>query len=106
MHALQLDDLPEVKTAAHIVSKMLHGNRNWIQTSFIVAGYDSVKGPQIFQVPPGGAKIEKKIASAGSGSIFVQAYIDANYKEGFSLKECREFLIQGKQSQTNSVTPC
>jgi len=64
-------------------------------SSLIIGGWDPVHGPSIYQIPPGGTCVKRKVALGGSGSTFIQAYVDKNYKEGFSFKEAREFMVQG-----------
>lgn len=41
-----------------------------------------------------GFRQEKDIAVGGSGGTFVQGFVDANYRNDFTLEEAKEFLAK------------
>ena len=96
--SIELDqEFPRVKTAAKLVSNLIYQNQGLI-SSLIMGGYDDTDGYQVYVIPLGGACFRKDIATAGSGSTFMQGFVDKNYRKGMSFQECREFMLQCKAS--------
>jgi len=58
----------------------------------IIAGLDEKEGPSIYAVQPSGAAIKQDYALGGSGSGFIFAYVDANFKPNMSLEEAKNLL--------------
>lgn len=40
--------------------------------------------------------IKQPFAIGGSGSSYLYGYVDANFREGMSLKDCTEFTRNGR----------
>ena len=51
----------------------------------IIGGYDPINGPKLYSLPPGGTVIDAKYSLGGSGSGYIYGFVDANYRENFSL---------------------
>jgi len=59
----------------------------------IVAGYDPIKGGEVYQVALGGFLSKDKIALTGSGSTYITGYCDTHFKENMTKEECKTFLL-------------
>eukprot|EP01125_Pyxidicula_operculata_P000271 TRINITY_DN10346_c0_g1_i1.p1 TRINITY_DN10346_c0_g1~~TRINITY_DN10346_c0_g1_i1.p1 ORF type:complete len:219 (+),score=46.32 TRINITY_DN10346_c0_g1_i1:50-706(+) len=92
MHAVELGELPLVKTAASLVQRMCYANKSQLLAGMIIGGWDPEKGGQVFCVPLGGALVRQPCAIGGSGSTYIYAYCDANYKENMTKDECVQFV--------------
>jgi 20S proteasome subunit beta 1 len=91
-HALSLGRLPRVLTAATMFQLECYSRKEEIQAGIICAGWDEVEGGQVYSIPLGGAIIRQPFAIAGSGSSYIYAYCDANYRPNMTLEECRTFV--------------
>ncbi len=58
----------------------------------IVAGWDPYKGGQVFEIPLGGTLMAQPYAIGGSGSTYIYGLMDAEYREGMTREECKEFV--------------
>ncbi|XP_014250876.1 proteasome subunit beta type-6 [Cimex lectularius] len=85
---------PLVSTAAALFRELCYNYRNKLTAGIIVAGWDRVKGGQVYMVPLGGMCVEQKYAMGGSGSTYIYGFTDANYREGMNSKECKAFIKQ------------
>ena len=92
MQATQLGDFPPVKSAASVMREIIFNNRNHLSASIICSGWDPQDGYQIYLVNQTGYINEGDYAVSGSGSVFIQGFMDANYKPGMSKAEIKEFL--------------
>ena len=81
---------PLVATGASLVQKLVYANRWNISAGIIVAGYDEVDGASVYNIPLG-AKIKHEYAIGGSGSTFLYAWFDQNWKSGMSKDEVKAF---------------
>ncbi|KAM3138691.1 hypothetical protein pb186bvf_009255 [Paramecium bursaria] len=94
VHAQELGRPPAVTTAARLFQNFLYQYKDQLSAAIIVAGWDPYKGPQIFQLPLGGAMFESKWSIGGSGSTFIWGYCDSNYKENMSFEQARKFVTE------------
>lgn len=83
-----LGEPPLVYDAATTFRNYVYQNRNSLLASVIVAGWDRVKGGQVYSIPITGLLVREHCAVSGSGSIFIQGYITAEYEEGMSELDC------------------
>ena len=90
-----------VKTAAHLMKKLVYENKDNIVAGMIVAGWDPVDGASIYSIAMGGACMEVTFAISGSGSLFIAGLLDAEYREGMSQAEA-EILIKKSLSHAMS----
>jgi 20S proteasome alpha/beta subunit len=65
-----------------------------LSAALIVAGWDE-SGPQIYDIAPSGFIIQRRLATTGSGSIYIASWIDRNYREDFTLDEAVAFAVRG-----------
>jgi len=91
-HSLQLERMPKVKTAATIFRSLCYHNKNALMAGIIVAGWDEVKGGQVFTIPIGGTLVEQEFAIGGSGSTYIYGHTDAAFKPNMTKEECIEFV--------------
>ena len=66
--------------------------KDQLGAAIIVGGWDEKEGGCVYQIPLGGSLFKVGIAVGGSGSTFIQGFIDANYKEGKTKAELKEFV--------------
>ncbi len=63
-----------------------------MNAGMIVAGWDKNEGGQVFVVPMGGTLMEVPFAVGGSGSIYINAFVDKNWKPKMTKSECKAFV--------------
>ena len=61
-HSIDIDGLPKVKTVANLFRSLCYSNKDRLLAGIIVAGWDPIKGGQVFSIPIGGAMIEQDFA--------------------------------------------
>jgi 20S proteasome subunit beta 1 len=57
-----------------------YNNKDNLVGAMIVAGWDKHKGGQLFGVPIGGTLAKEKWTIDGSGSTYIWAYCDSEFK--------------------------
>ena len=87
--------MPHVRSAAKLFQQIMYQNKDSLEASIIVGGWDPYEGSQVYAIPSGGTAIARKFASGGSGSLFIYGYCDANFKENLSLEEAKKFAVNG-----------
>ncbi len=92
---METGQVPLVNTAAHLSKTIVYNNKERLSASLIVAGWDKLKGGQVYVVPQSGMIVRKDIYISGSGSIYAMGYLDATYKPGMSKEECLEIVKNG-----------
>jgi len=89
-----------VKASATLLANILQSSKlspYWVQ--LIVAGFDKEEGPSIYSLDAiGGMEKEKKFFSTGSGSPIALGVLEAEYKEGISVKEAKELAYRAIKS--------
>ena len=58
----------------------------------IVAGYDDVKGGQVYSIPLGGMVKRQGCAIGGSGSTWIYGHVDNTFKPNMTKEECLQFV--------------
>lgn len=94
---------PTVKEVASIMASISY---NQIRSSgigdyvgFMIGGYDEKEGNQIYNIGMDGSLTRfKNFDATGSGSIFAYGVLEADYKEGISVKEGAELAIKAINS--------
>ncbi|EAY11218.1 Family T1, proteasome beta subunit, threonine peptidase [Trichomonas vaginalis G3] len=81
-----------ILVASNVIRSLIVRYRQYLSAGVIVGGWDSA-GPQVYSIEVSGMAIKKKIASNGSGSTYIQAYIDQNYREDMTMEEATKFAI-------------
>ncbi len=79
-HSIDLGRLPKVHTAANLFRSLCYNNKDRLLAGIIVAGWDPIKGGQVFSIPIGGAMVEQDFAIGGSGSTYIYGYVDSAYR--------------------------
>eukprot|EP01070_Trichotokara_eunicae_P009984 Trichotokara_eunicae@DN6225_c0_g1_i1.p1 len=90
-HEVELGCPARVETAACLLQLLAYNNKDNLTAGLIVAGVDDVKGAQVYSIPLGGSKIQVPYSLGGSGSGFITAMVDAEYKEGMSKGDALAF---------------
>lgn len=62
--------------------------------AMICAGWDAVRGGQVYSLPIGGSMVPVKWAVDGSGSSFIWGFCDAEYKEGMNRQQAEAFVLR------------
>ena len=88
--------IQQVHTAAHLSKSVIYNNRGQFMASVIVAGWDKVKGGQVYVVPLSGMVVRKKIYISGSGSIYPMGYLDAHFRPDMAKEEALHLVQTGK----------
>ena len=81
-------DKPLVATAAALVKQQCYDRRFEISAGIIVAGFDKVHGGSVFNILVGGSSVKLDYAMGGSGSTYIYAWMDQNYKPGLTRDQC------------------
>ena len=84
---------PEVGVAARLFQVMAYSNKDFLRAGIIIAGWDEVAGPQVFEVVLGGSMMQLPYAISGSGSGYIYGYCDANWKENMTEAEAIQFVV-------------
>lgn len=80
---------PTVKTAAHLMKRLIYQNKDNLQAGVIVAGWDEVHGGSVYTVTLGGSCLQLPFATGGSGSVFIAGLLDAEFQLGMSAEAAR-----------------
>lgn len=84
--------LPTVKTAANLFKQICYEHKDKLMAGIICAGWDKVRGGQVYSIPLGGTSVEQDFAIGGSGSTFIYGLVDATYRKGMTKEECIAFV--------------
>lgn len=77
-YAQELEEIPLVRSCAHLFHRIGYFNKNNLMSSLIVCGWDATNGPQIYAIPSGGAIIPRSnFYVAGSGGGLISGFLDS-----------------------------
>ncbi|CAN6281104.1 unnamed protein product [Urochloa humidicola] len=93
-HTIQLGQQATVKVAANLIRLLAYQNKNMLQAGMIVGGWDKYEGGQIFSVPLGGTILKQPFAIGGSGSSYLYALLDHEWREEMSQEEAEKFVVK------------
>jgi|TARA_B100000524_G_scaffold301421_2_gene176145 20S proteasome subunit beta 1 len=93
-HRMEYGRAPKVATAARFFQQMCYQNKDMLTAGIIIAGWDEMKGGQVFALPIGGALMERPYATGGSGSTYIYGFCDAYFKPGMSKEQSEEFVTK------------
>lgn len=83
-----------VKAMGKLVSNMLFQRRMFpLYMETLVGGVDD-DGPQLFSMDPVGSLIPDPFITAGTGAAIAMGVIEAEYKEGMSMKDGAELVLK------------
>uniref|UniRef100_A0A7E4ZWE6 proteasome endopeptidase complex n=1 Tax=Panagrellus redivivus TaxID=6233 RepID=A0A7E4ZWE6_PANRE len=83
-----------VYRSSQIFRQFLYRYRDSMTASVIVAGYDNVKGGQIYSLPLGGFVTRQHFTASGSGSGFVHGFLDSQWKPNMTHEEVKNLVRQ------------
>ena len=73
MHLSQLEsemeDLVPVYSAAKVIQSYIYNYKSFLSAAMICAGWDQVKGPQVYTIPLGGTLVPENIATGGNQNV-------------------------------------
>jgi len=90
--AVEYGDKAPVKVAARILQQYLYRYKDYLSGAVIVCGVDNLEGACIYEVGSGGTMTKRIIAMNGSGSHYINGYVDKHFKENMTKEEAKEFL--------------
>mmetsp|Transcript_5152 Transcript_5152/g.14177 ORF Transcript_5152/g.14177 Transcript_5152/m.14177 type:complete len:237 (-) Transcript_5152:815-1525(-) len=91
-HKNETQKQTSVKTAAKLVSMLLYENKGMLSGEMIVAGWDKVNGGQVYKCAMGGSMLRRPYSTGGSGSIFIAAYCENNFRPGMTKEQAMDFV--------------
>ena len=91
-HELDIGRPATVATAANLFQELCYSNRWNVQAGIIVGGWDSINGGTVYNIPLGGSCIKLSYAMGGSGSTYLYAWADANFRTGMTKEQCLNFV--------------
>jgi 20S proteasome subunit beta 1 len=83
---------PTVKTAAHLMRRLCYENKDQLLAGVIVAGWDSVEGGSVYNIPLGGTCLKMPFAVGGSGSTYIYGLIDSEFAPGLNAEQARTLV--------------
>ncbi|KAL8440531.1 hypothetical protein Efla_003202 [Eimeria flavescens] len=83
-----------VSVVAHLLQQLCFDYKDQLTAGLIVGGWDPVDGPQAFSIPIGGACIPVQYTAGGSGSVFITAFLDENFRPGLSKQEALQLVTK------------
>ncbi len=89
---VEYGDKPPVKVAARILQQYQYQYKDYLNSAVIVCGYDNLEGASIYEVGSGGTVTKRIIAMNGSGSHYINGYVDKHFKPNMTKAEAKEFL--------------
>ncbi|KEG01935.1 proteasome subunit beta type-6, putative [Plasmodium vinckei vinckei] len=89
-----MDYNPLVENVAYITKKLIYANNNFLSCGLIFGGYDKMKKQQLYSINLNGSIIQSyDYAVSGSGSIYIQSYLQDKYKKNMTKKECFDLIL-------------
>ncbi len=89
-----------VQSAARLVSNILFQNREVgrpLPMQALIGGYDET-GAHVFNLDPFGSVTEEKMVSTGSGSPLAYGVLEAQYREGRTIKDMIPIVVEAIDS--------
>jgi 20S proteasome subunit beta 1 len=93
-HLLEWKNPMKVRCVAQMFRSLLNNQKKNLIYGFICAGWDDFHGGQIYLISQGGCLLKQSIALSGSGSVYIQGFVDANFKINMEYNETKDFLIK------------
>jgi len=87
--SLETGRVPTVKTAAHLMRRMIYGNKDRLSAGVIIAGWDPVHGGSVYTITLGGTCLQLPFATGGSGSIYISGLLDSEFRLNMTQDEAR-----------------
>jgi 20S proteasome subunit beta 1 len=84
----------KIRSIVQIIRNICYRERKISNYGFICCGWDSVHGGQIYSITQGGSIIKQNFALSGSGSIFLNSYLDSFLVDKLKKDNCRNILLK------------
>ena len=91
-HAVVENKPLTVYRITQIFRRFLYEYRDSLSASVLVAGWDKENGGQLYAIPLGGFVTRQRSTASGSGSTFVQGFLDSKWKPNLTRDECKEIV--------------
>ncbi|CAB4055882.1 PSMB6 [Lepeophtheirus salmonis] len=95
MYNVMMGETAPVETVAYMFKSICYEYRDSLTAGILIGGWDKIKGGQVYSIPLGGMCVRQPYTSGGSGSVYLHAFMSANYKKDMSKEECRDLLVKG-----------
>jgi len=92
VHKVESNSQPLVNTAANVLRNLCYTNKDRLMAGLIIGGWDKVLGGQVYSISLGGTRVRQPFSIGGSGSTYIYAYCDANFREGMTKEQCQSFV--------------
>uniref|UniRef100_A0A3B1KFI6 Proteasome subunit beta n=1 Tax=Astyanax mexicanus TaxID=7994 RepID=A0A3B1KFI6_ASTMX len=92
VHSIEVGEDPLVRSAATLVKNISYKYKEELSAHLIVAGWDRRAGGQVY-VTLDGLLARQPFAIGGSGSSYIYGFVDAEYRQGMTKKDCQEFVV-------------
>ncbi|KXZ44844.1 hypothetical protein GPECTOR_61g797 [Gonium pectorale] len=93
-HQAEEGDHISVKTVANLVKMMAYNNKDNLQAGLIVAGFDKHEGGQVYSISLGGTITRAPFAISGSGSTYINGFVDKNWRDNMTEQEAMDFVTR------------
>lgn len=103
---MELNAEPRVEVAANVFKELCYNYRDSLTAAILVAGWDKIKGGQVYNIMLGGSCHRLPIAIGGSGSTYIFGYVDAHYKPGMTKDQCLELVKNCKSTFKYMSSSC
>jgi 20S proteasome subunit beta 1 len=94
VYSLMEQEQLTVYRSAQVFRKLLYNYRDQLSGSVIIAGYDDDERGQIYAIPLGGYITRQRCTASGSGSTFVQGFLDSQWKPNMTFEETKDLVRQ------------
>ncbi|XP_051526501.1 proteasome subunit beta type-9-like [Myxocyprinus asiaticus] len=92
VHSIEVEDDPLVCSAATLVKNISYKYKEELSAHLIVAGWDRKEGGQVYATLSG-LLTRQPFAIGGSGSFYINGFVDAEYKKNMTKRECQDFVV-------------
>merc|ERR1719189_1930939 len=89
---IESGEMPRVETAAKLTADLCYKYKDRFLAALIIAGWDSVKGGQVYAIPLGGTVVEQPWTIGGSGSTFIYGLCDKEFNPEFSTEQAVSYV--------------
>jgi len=84
----------KIRSVVQIIRNICYRERKISNYGFICCGWDIVHGGQIYSITQGGSIFKQNFALSGSGSIFLNSYIDYFFSDKLNKDFCKNIVLK------------
>ncbi|XP_051991635.1 proteasome subunit beta type-9 [Xyrauchen texanus] len=92
VHSIEVENDPLVCSAATLVKNISYKYKEELSAHLIVAGWDRKGGGQVYATL-NGLLSRQPFAIGGSGSFYINGFVDAEYLKHMTKRESQEFVL-------------